>query len=81
MDNVTLVDRSERRHQALAALVEYRRVADTKDAVIREAVDAGVTKTVIAKIIGVSRQHLYVMLARNSNAPAEDRAADQPGRA
>ena len=72
MDNPTLVDRSARQHRALQALADYRAVMDTRDGLIRDAVAAGVSKAVIARIIGVSRQHVYVMLARTKESPGRE---------
>lgn len=43
----------------------HRKMTAARDGLIRDAIAAGVSKAEIAKIVGVSRQHLYIILGRD----------------
>lgn len=61
------VDRIKRQNQALMNLVEYAKWKARRDDLVREAVEAGITKSDVAVIIGVTRSTVYDILARGQD--------------
>lgn len=50
--------------ETMRAMLVWRDIHKTRDTLIREAIHVGISKTDIAKCLGINRQTIYSIIAR-----------------
>ena len=62
---MTTMQEIERQMAARQKLIDWHIVMQTRDGLVREAADAGMSKAEIAQIVGCRRSTVYEILARH----------------